>query len=583
MLSAAHVRRAATNVALFVLLGAVLSAAAFAQHSWRIADFDTQLHTDADGETRVAEKITLVFIGEWHGIHRVIPIDYPGPAGRNFTLFMKVTGVTDGAGNSYKYDQTTHNGYRDLKIYLPGAVDTTKTVEIDYTLRNAIRFFPDHDELYWNVTGNDWPVPIDHASATVFLPDAAAGGLRAQAFTGMYGERGREASADLRGPDVIFETSNPLSMREGLTLDVYIPKGVIRAPSALTNLIWIVESNPILFLPVFAFVVMFAMWWFEGRDPDPGMSVAPMYSPPDKMTPAEVGTLIDDSVDPRDITCTLVDLAVKGYLTIEEHDTKTLLFNNRDYTFHLLKPRAQWDGLAEHERLLLDQVFGLGNDVSLASLRNHFYTAIPPLKHDIIQALKDKGMYRLDPETANGWRIGAIIVIALPFVAAQWAGWANFFASGFMAIVAIALAVVIVFLFGRIMTAKSYLGARTRVQIAGFQEFMRRVDEQRLKTMPPDTFEKYLAYAMALSVEHHWAQAFKGLLKDPPRWYVGPQGTYFDPIYFTNNMSMMSNVAATTFVSAPRASSTGSGFGGGFGGGGGFSGGGFGGGGGSAF
>ena len=562
---------------------ALLSATAFAQHSWRIADYDAQIHIDKDGETRVAEKITLVFIGEWHGIHRTIPIDYPGPGGRNFTLFMKVTSVTDGAGNSYKYEQTTHNGYRDLKIYIPGAVDTTKTVEIDYTLRNAVRFFPDHDEFYWNVTGNDWPVPIDHASATVFLPDAAANGIRAQAFTGMYGERGRAATADIRGSNVLFETSNPLSMREGLTIDVYIPKGVIKEPGALTNLIWIVESNPILFLPVFAFVVMFGMWWFEGRDPDPGMSVAPMYSPPDKMTPAEVGTLIDDSVDPRDITCTLVDLAVKGYLTIEEHDSKVLFFSNKDYTYHLVKPREQWQSLAEHERLLLDQIFGFGKDVTLSSLKNQFYTAIPPIKHDIIQALKHKGMYRLDPETANGWRMGGIVVIALPFVVAQWAGWANFFSSGFLAIVAIALAVVVVFLFGRIMTAKSYLGAKTWVQIAGFQEFMKRVDEQRLKTMPPDTFEKYLAYAMALGVEHHWAQAFKGLLKDPPRWYVGPRGTYFDPIYFTNNMSVMSNVAATTFVSAPRASSSGSGFGGGGFGGGGFSGGGFGGGGGSAF
>ena len=558
----------------------LLSAAACAQRSWRIADYDAQLHADASGEMRVAETIKLVFVGEYHGIHRRIPIDYPGPAGTNFTLFMKVTSVNDGAGHELKWDQSTKDGYRVLTIYLPDAVDTTKTVEIDYTVRNGIRFFPDHDELYWNVTGNDWPVPIDHASATAFLPDAAANGIRAQAFTGFYGETGREAKVEIRGADVVFESTNPLPMRGGMTIDIAIPKGVIHEPGAMTRLWWVIESNPILWLPVVAFVVMFGMWYLEGRDPDPGMSVAPMYAPPDKMTPAEVGTLIDDSVDPRDITCTLVDLAVKGYLTIEEKDSKVLFFSNKDYIFHLVKPREQWTGLAEHERLLLDQVFGLGNDVSLSSLTNHFYTAIPPLKHDIIQALKDKGMYRLDPESANAYRLGAVVLIALPFVIAHWAGWANMFASWPLAIVAIAVALIIVYLFGRQMTAKSLQGAKTWVQIAGFQEFMKRVDEQRLKTMPPDTFEKYLAFAMALGVEHQWAKAFAGLLKDPPRWYVGPQGTYFDPIYFTNNMSAMTHVAATTFQSAPRAQSSGSGFSGG---GGGFSGGGFGGGGGDAF
>jgi uncharacterized membrane protein len=114
---------------------------------------------------------------------------------------------------------------------------------------------------------------------------------------------------------------------------------------------------------------------------------------------------------------------------------------------------------------------------------------------------------------------------------------------------------------------------------------MNRVDRDRIQRMPPDTFEKFLPYAMALGVEHHWAQAFAGIVKDPPRWYVGP--TYdgmFNPVFFAGSMHSMAQTAHETFVAAPRASSTGSGWsGGGFGGGGGFSGGGFGGGGGGAF
>jgi len=124
------------------------------------------------------------------------------------------------------------------------------------------------------------------------------------------------------------------------------------------------------------------------------------------------------------------------------------------------------------------------------------------------------------------------------------------------------------------------------VQIQGFREFMNRVEGDRLRTMPPDTFEKFLPFAMALGVEKHWAHAFQGIIQNPPTWYTGSSypGGYFNPIFFTNSMNTMSSSTYEAFTAAPRSSSSGSGFssGGGFSGGG-FSGGGFGGGGGSAF
>ena len=152
--------------------------------------------------------------------------------------------------------------------------------------------------------------------------------------------------------------------------------------------------------------------------------------------------------------------------------------------------------------------------------------------------------------------------------------------------VCLPISALIWFLFARVMTAKTVKGARTRVAVLGFQEFMNRVDAERLKVMPPTTFEKFLPYAMALGVEHHWAQAFAGIVKDPPQWYAGPGGYVggFNPIFFSSSMHSMASDMHQVFVSAPRASSSGSGFGGGGGGGGGgFSGGGFGGGGGGAF
>ena len=190
------------------------------------------------------ERIDLVFIGQWHGIHRTIPVEYPGPRGTNYTLFLDVTAVTDGAGQKLKYESKTSGGYRDLKIYIPDAVDTTRTVEITYIVRNGIRYFEDHDEFYWNVTGNDWPVPIDHAEAHVYLPKKAAGSLRAQAFTGAYGSAERDATSEVNGADVAFETTNPLPMRGGMTIDIFIPKGILQEPGALTRFFWFLGSNP---------------------------------------------------------------------------------------------------------------------------------------------------------------------------------------------------------------------------------------------------------------------------------------------------------------------------------------------------
>jgi uncharacterized membrane protein len=568
---------------LVLLLVLGLAAAPAAARNWRIADYHTTAAIGADGSAYIEEEIKLVFAGSYNGIYRRIPLDYPGPHGSNYSLFLRLREVSEAGGGKLKYEAKRKGKYEEIKIYIPGATDTSKTVRIAYTIPNAIRFFGDYDEFYWNVTGNEWPVPIDHASATVALPEAAAGGVRAQAFTGVYGSREQEATSDVQGAIATFETTNPLPMRGGLTIDVAIPKGVLTPPSALTKIAWFIRSNSILLLPLVALAVMFPLWWYKGKDPEAGMSVAPMYEPPPGMSPAEVGTLVDDSIDPRDITSTVVDLAVRGFVKIEETADKHLLWTNKDYIFHLLKGQQEWKGLRPHEQVVLENMFGGGQQVRMSDLKNRFYTAIPVIKQDVMAALKEKGMYTVDPSSAGAYVVGAAVLIGAPFVLLDMSHVVDFFVSVPMAVVGIGVAALIVILFGRQMTAKSLMGVRTRVRILGFEEFMNRVDADRLKRMPPDTFEKYLPYAMALGVEHRWAQAFKDILREPPRWYTGPSypGTYWNPIMFTNTMHGMSNDLHSVMTSAPRSSSTGSGFGGG--GGGGFSGGGFGGGGGDAF
>jgi len=569
------------GVLLFLLLALFTPLAAFAR-SYHLQRFHDGIVVQPNGRVVVTEELTYVFVGQFQGIYRDIPVEYPGPGGSNYTLFLENVDVADEQGAPLKFEQQYKGGNLHLKVYVPGAADATRTVRIRYVVLNGIRFFADHDEFYWNVTGNDWLVDIDSASAFVDFPDAAAGSLRAQAFQGSYGMVDRTATAEVKGAVTHFEASRALSPREGFTVDIFVPKGILTQANLLVRGYWFLRSNLILLLPFFSFLVMGGMWYYKGRDPDPGLSVAPLYEPPEGMTPAEVGTLIDDTVDPRDITSTLIDLAVRGYLKIEEVDEKVLFFNNRDFVFHLLKPKPEWDKLARHENEILSNMFVVGStECRLSDLKNRFYLALPSIKQEVLEELKDKTMYRVDPDTANGYRVVGILFIAGPIVLAQVTGFYQFFRAPLMAVIAIAISAIIVFLFGREMTAKTMKGMRAFVGIQGFREFLSRVDGDRLKKFPADTFEKFLPFAMALGVEKHWATAFQGIIKDPPTWYVSNQPIgMWSPLYFTHSMNTMTSSTYEAFTSAPRASSSGSGFGGG---GGGFSGGGFGGGGGGAF
>jgi uncharacterized membrane protein len=577
--STGHSRSWAFAAQVLLVLLLVCSLPAWAR-SYHISKFNSNIHVEEDGSARIEEQITFVFKGVYQGIYRDIPVDYPGPSGSNYTLFIKLDSVTDDSGNKLKYEKKTNNGFLHLKIYVPGATDATRTVNIEYSVANGTRFFEDHDEFYWNVTGNDWPVPIEQASAMIYFPAEASGKLRAQAFQGVYGSS-QHASASVTGPGVSVETTDPLPMRGGLTGDVYIEKGVLHQPSGIARFFRFIRSNPVLTVPLWAFAVMFPLWWIKGRDPDPGMSVAPMYEPPEKMGPAEVGTLIDGSVDPRDITSVLVDMAVRGYVKIVETQHKGFLSSTKDYELHLLKNRGEWNDLTDYETAMLGNVFAGSDVVLLSSLRNHFYTVLPAIKRGVMGALKTKGMYTLDPTSASGYQGLGLVLVILPYFALQAFGFADFLSSVPLAIGSGLIAVAIIVIIGRQLTATSLKGARTQVQIKGFQEFMNRVDADRLKRMPPDTFEKFLPYAMALGVEHRWAKAFEGIIQNPPSWYQGTYGPNFSTFYFVNSLGSMATTASSTFVSAPRASSSGSGWSGG--GGGGFSGGGFGGGGGGAF
>src|SRR5215469_5524022 len=128
----------------------------------RIERFDEEVTVLPNGSVDVTENIRAHFIGgHWNGLYRTIPIEYVSPQGLNYSLFLDVQSITDGEGQKLKFESSRERHYRKLKIYVPNADNSTQTIVIHYTVSDALRFFDDHDEFYWNVTGDSWDVPIE--------------------------------------------------------------------------------------------------------------------------------------------------------------------------------------------------------------------------------------------------------------------------------------------------------------------------------------------------------------------------------------------------------------------------------------
>ena len=563
---------------LFVALAAAQSARA---RQLTIQSFDAQIDIHPDSTIEVTEILEVKFEGSWNGIYRTIPVEYRTNEGFNYTLFLEPESVTDDNGSPLKYELSQQHGYKRFKIYVPNAVNATRTVIIRYKAHDALRFFPDHDELYWNITGNEWEAPIENATARIVLPSGVTG-LHAMAFTGGFGSRGQEADVKVTGNAVEVRMQRPLFYHEGLTAVVGWDSGFTHEPSAISRAILFMRSNWPFFIPIGVFFLMGWLWYTKGRDPRRN-PITVQYEPPEGMTPGEAGTLVDNEAAMRDITATIVDLAVRGFLTIEQKDKEQLLgiLHHKEYVFHRKKPATEWINLKPHEQLLLGALFdgGVSDSVSLSQLQNHFYVHLPAIRNRIFDGLMSDGFYLHRPDKLKQGFIGAGVVIGFLSV---WGAGILSSATGVSSLTTILSGVFtggIIALFGSLMSARTVSGERALEKVLGFEDFLGRVEKDQMERVEktPAMFEKFLPYAMALRVEKKWVTAFQGIYTQSPAWYSGPYGAAFQPYLFVNDLEFMSAQAGTAMASSPR-SAGGSGFGGG-----GFSGGGFGGGGGGGF
>ena len=437
------------------------------------------------------------------------------------------------------------------------------------------------DELYWNVTGNSWTMPIDSVHAHVVLPDGVTP-TRVASYTGARGSTAAEAKIEKSDNAVDFTLLRGLAPYEGTTIGVGWPAGHISSrPSEEQERLAEAALWLPLLIPLLVFILAFKTWLKRGRDPK-AASIDVRYEPVQGASPAELGTLVDNKADMQDITATLVDLAVRGFLSIEEVTESHFLglSKSTDYIIHIVRKRSAWTGLKPHEERYLSTLSNAAPDgytVRISELKNKFYTSLPTIRNAIYDSLVSSGYYLERPDKVKGKWIGfavlSVLVGAGIAVLATKRMWVTI--SPAVVIIAAVLSTIILIIFAQIMPARTTAGARAREATLGFKEFLGRVEEERYRKMitSPELFERFLPYAMAFGVADKWAKAFQDIYREPPPWYVGGTGQ-FNAMSFSHSISTMSSAAASSMSSSPSSSGSG---------GGGSSGGGSGGGGGSGF
>ncbi|MDB5163781.1 MAG: hypothetical protein JWS12_399 [Candidatus Saccharibacteria bacterium] len=536
----------------------------------------TLSNDDKQGRLHVQERLSVDFSDYNHGIFRSIPETYKGQ-----NLHPHVTSVTDIAGHPWKFTSSTSNSNLVLKIGDPAhVISGSQTYVITYDLRNVMSFYNDHDELYWDINGDAWQQPFNNVTATFQLPE----GLVAQpgklaCYTGSFASTTQDCNVALNSQILIVKNNKSLGPQETLTVLAGFDKGVFKPA---TRLDWLRENlEPVLGIglpPLLVGTWAFSRWRRLGRDFKGRGTIIAQYEPPDKLSPAHVGALIDYKLDNRDISATIIDLAVRKYLRIIEENKKMIFKDQKIYSFELLN--SDYTALEPHEVKIMKGLFASsqqGETTSLTSLKNSFYTIVGKVKDDVTAELIAGDYFPSDPAKAPR----TLLVVSFLLVCAAIAirRWVS---------IGLVLSALISSGFALLMPRRSAKGVAAKEHIEGLKLYMNTAEKDRINMLQSPTapyaeksaapkksvelFEKLLPYAIVLQVEKGWAEQFKDIYSRAPDWYSGNWST-FNAIYLANSLSSGVSAMGTNF-SAPG-SAGGSGFsGGGFSGGGGGGGGG---------
>jgi|UniRef100_A0A7V6A1X8 uncharacterized membrane protein YgcG len=608
----------------------------------RILDFKSLIVVHPDATMTVTETITVNATGHEirRGIVREFPTTYKDRFGNTVKVGFDLKEVLKNGRPEPYHTESVRNGEKiyigQKNVYLPPGM---YTYTIRYDTDRQIGYFQDFDELYWNVTGNGWTFPIDHAEAVVVLPE---GGriLKYAAYTGPAGAQGKDyqVSHDRAG-NIVFTTTRGLAPHEGLTIAVSWPKGLVAAPSGKEKLGWYLRDNLSNFVAVFGLLITFAyflmVWVRVGRDPARG-NIIPLYTPPQGFSPAAVRYLMRMGYDQKTFAAALVDMAVKGYLKIEEENDEytlrristdrshldngesllgALLFQNNDV---LVLKNTNHPIINEARTALKGSLEKELNNIYFHTNRSSFFGGVAltvlTLAAVVLTAADATAFFALI--WLSGWSVACVFLaamvyrswqgarsghhlhfgkiftalastlFALPFFAGEVFGL-GFFGMSISgpAALAFALLVFINALFYYLLKAPTLAGRQVMDQVEGFKMYLSVAEKDRLNMLnppekTPQLFEKYLPYALALNVENEWSEQFAEVLAKAqvdgqaysPSWYRGSSWNRLGASGLSDSLGGAFAGAIASSAVAPG-SSSGSG-GGGFSGGGGGGGGG---------
>lgn len=572
---------------------------------WVVRSFRSDYVVRPNGSVGVTERIEVDF-GETrkHGIYRTILVRpsrlSDAFAGRRERLDYRidVKSVTDETGEAYGVETTREGDRVRIRIGSPDfCVHGPQVYIVHYEIDRGVRSFDGYDELYWQVTGTEWPVPIEQAEARIVLPPEASAvhadalPWHASCYSGDPASTSSEkCRAEVVSPGVYaFGALETLPPGEGLTFAAAFPVGVVPGPTAAERawaafLFW----GP-MGIPPLALLLMFGVWWRHGKEPEMG-SIMPRWEPPEELRPGPAGTLVDQRADMDDVVATILDLAVRGWIKIREVPP-TVLPGVDDSSFlgralgavGVRKPdwelvrlkKDQEMGLLPFEHLVLEALFEGGTSRRLSDLKEKFYEDLPGIRDALYDDLVDKGLFPRSPEsTRRRWIVGAVLVGVL----GAGLGVLGFSIDSPLVLPAMLFAAAVVLVFAFFMPAMTRKGAKVRAQVEGLEEYVRRAEkaEMEFANAPeknPELFDRLLPYAVALDVTELWMEQFQGILTRPPEWYDG-RVAHWNTSAFANDLSAFRSSAASTLVSSPGGSGGSGSFGGGSVGGGGGGGGG---------
>ena len=553
----------------------LLALPCFSAADERILDYHSDVLVRQDGWLQVTERITVRAEGDRirRGIYRDYPIAYEDRYGNDVEVDYEPLSVLR---NDQREDFHSERRANGVRTYF-GSADRRlepgiHTYVYRYRAGRMLGFFEERDELYWNVTGNGWDFPIERASATVSFEFAVpTDEIGVDAWTGSFGVQGREYEASTGDGRAFFETTSPLAAGEGLTILVNWPKGWIEAPGTLDKAGWLLSDNANLLAAVAGLLALFAyylpVWRKYGRDPDEG-PVVTRYEPPKGFSPASLRYIDRMSYDNDAMTAAIVNLAVKGYLRIDQ--------DNEQYSLRRLDASSERPPLATGEKELLEGLFADGNTIVLEN-ENHEILGEARSRHRASLRRDYASRYFV---TNGAMNLPAVLIAIAAGVVASNVG------SGVTPVVVgtvIAMAVVIIF-FAILMKRPTVVGRKVLDEAAGFREYLRvaEKDAMNLRNPPaltPELFERYLPFALALGVDQQWSERFAAVMagiRGPeraayrPAWYGGS----WNARDFGRATATLTSSLGSQISSSMRAPGSSSGSGGGFSGGGGGGGGG---------